>query len=84
MTLFTPHAQFEAALLNLEWRSVLRGIIDEYFQYLTLRIKSRSERIIEIREVDKETGRKGSKFTTKVFSKIQINGVTMAMICFHL
>ena len=41
-------------------------------------------RTIEIREVDKEKGRKGSKFTTKVFSKIQINGVTMAMICFHL
>ena len=84
MTLFTPHAHFEAALLNLEWRSLLRGIIDVYFQYLTLRMKSRWERTIEIREVDKEKGRKGSKFTTKVFSKIQINGVTMAMICFHL
>ena len=84
ITLFTSHAQFEAALLNLEWRSVLRGIIDEYFQYLTLRMKSRWERTIEIREVNKEKGRKGSKFNTKVFPKIQMNGVTMAMICFHL
>ena len=39
---------------------------------------------IEIREGDKEKGRKGSKFTTKVFPKIQMNGVTMAIIFFHL
>lgn len=37
---------------------------------------------IEIREVDK--GRKGSKFITKVLAKIQMNGETMEMICFHL
>ena len=54
------------------------------FQYLTLRMKCRWERTIEIRQVDKEKGRKGSKFTTKVFPKIQMSGMTMAMICFHL
>ena len=67
ITLFTPHAQFEAALLNLELRSVLRGIIDEYFQYLTLIMKSGWERTIEIREVDKEKGRKRIKIHYKGF-----------------
>ena len=47
-------------------------------------MKSRWERTIEIREVNKEKGRKGSKFTTKIFPKKQMNGVTMAMIWFHL